>query len=136
MKNTDDTIGDVGLRSVEAPARCSEQRGERRHYPRVLSAILQTEQDRVVVTVSDLSLSGARIWNAPPCLMAGDTLTLSALLHGRNTLTVPCTVIHIRGNEAHLEVGVRFDDIQPAEWRALSCYLHLRADGGRGALAS
>lgn len=111
----------------EKPASGSaEQRGEPRLHPPILSALVEARNDRQIVTVFDLSRTGARIINAPPGLEVGDSLRLAALLHGYDTFTAPCTVVHLKGNEAHSEAGVRFGDLTADESRALAAYLRER----------
>ena len=100
-----------------------ERRKKRRTRPRVLSGIVETERVRQVVTIADLSLTGARIVNAPPCIQLGEQIQLAIMIDGHPAHPFPCTVIHKKGNEAHLEVGVRFDPVDPEQSSGLAWYL-------------
>src|SRR5947209_7898509 len=84
----------------------TERRLQPRIYPSILSAVLDAGVQRWVVKIGDISLSGARILNAPPDLSIGDTVCLATLLNGSDTMTVPCTIVRVLGNEAYAELGV------------------------------
>lgn len=102
-----------------------ERRLMPRIYPSILSAVLDAGEQRWVVMIGDISLSGARILNAPPELSVGDTLCLATLLNGCDTMTVPCTVVRMEGNEAHAQLGVRFEASDSIENSPLDRYLRL-----------
>jgi hypothetical protein len=105
-----------------------ERRKKRRTRPKVLSGIVETNLVRQVVTIADLSLAGARIVNAPPCIELGEQIQLAIMIDGHAAVPFPCTVIHKKGNEAHLEIGVQFDPVDPEQSRGLAWYLRETAD--------
>jgi hypothetical protein len=100
-----------------------ERRKKRRMCPQVLSGILEAKEQRHVVTIHDLSLTGARVMNAPPFLELGDQMRLAIMIEGHAAHPFPCTVMHKNGNEAHLEIGVRFDPVDPEHSSGLEWYL-------------
>ncbi len=83
--------------------------------------------------IEDISLSGARIVNAPPDLQVGDTLCLATLLNGSETMTVPCTIVRVEANEAHAQLGVKFEAPEASEHSALDRYLRRHIGGEAGA---
>jgi len=100
-----------------------ERRKKRRIRPTVLSGIMEARDQRYVVTIHDLSLIGARVMNAPPYLELGEKIWLSIMIEGQPVHPYPCTVIHKNGNEAHLEVGVRFEPLEQENSGGLEWYL-------------
>lgn len=107
----------------------SDRRRQPRVYPSILSAVLDAGVQRWVVMIADISLSGARILNAPPELSVGDSLCLATLLHGSDTMTIPCTIVRMEGNPAHSEIGVHFEPAAEADTSALDRYLRRHFDG-------
>ena len=141
MKPEDKPAVDPDLTSENIDASDTrERRQQQRVRPYVLSALLVAGDERTAVSVVDISLTGARVLNAPPGIAAGDTVTLAALLHGSDTIAVPCIVMHVTGNEASSELGVRFQPAYAAEEGALRSFIlaHLRNgdDTGDAAVAA
>ena len=129
MKTTDENTLDENQSPYRTvTTECPERRRQRRLCPPMLSGILDVRQQKFVVTISNLSLTGAKVLNGPPGLNVGDTLRLAAMIGDRTALAFPCTVIHIKGNEAHLEIGVRFDPVDPSNSRELGWYLNQNLD--------
>ena len=79
--------------------------------------------------IGDISLSGARILNAPPDLAVGDSLCLATLLNGCDTMTVSCTIVRVEANEAHAQLGVRFEASEATDNGALDRYLRRHIEG-------
>ena len=124
MKNTRSTTaegarGSVTLIEVQNP----ERRGQLRLVPDALSAILSTGQQSSVVYIEDISFEGAKIRNAPPGLVVGDVLKLITGLEGHEAIALQCRIMHIAGNMAQIEAGVRFENVEDAESCALISYL-------------
>jgi hypothetical protein len=104
------------------------QNPERRAHPRLspsaLSAILYVGEERSVVTIGDISLTGAKILNAPAGLKKGDTLKMTTCLHGHDMMTLVCNIAYVKGNAAQSVVGVRFENVEDSDTRMLVSYLH------------
>ncbi|HLJ55882.1 MAG TPA: PilZ domain-containing protein [Chthonomonadaceae bacterium] len=134
MKTRNSKQFEDGVPSGARQAGCgAERRGQPRVYPSTLSAVLNSGDQRWVVMIGDISLSGARILNAPPDLAVGDSLCLATLLCGTDTMTVPCTIVRVEANEAHAQIGVRFEASKVAQNEALDRYLRAHIDGAEPA---
>jgi hypothetical protein len=105
-----------------------DRRGQMRLCPPVLSAILFTGEDRNVVSIADISFTGAKILNAPPGLRVGDTLQLAACLQEQERMLLLCTIAYVNGNEVQSEVGVRFENVEDADTHVLISYLRQLLD--------
>ena len=108
--------------------RPQERRRQQRVRPPVLSALLIAGDERSAVNVVDISLTGARILNAPSGVDAGELVQLAALLHGDDTIIVRAMVVHATCNEAHCELGIHFDADQAGQVRALKSYILAHLD--------
>ena len=136
MKTTDDiSAGQEWPISAVLGDESPDRRRHPRYCPTILSAIVQDGEHRCAVTVADISRTGARIMNAPPELAVGETLHLATLLHGADAITVPCRVVHVNSNEAHAELGLRFEDMDAAGTEALDNYLQKHLAGETGTAA-
>jgi hypothetical protein len=101
----------------------ADRRQAIRLQPEVLSAILYIGDERRVVSIGDISSTGAKIVNAPDELAQGVLFELAACPDGRDKLKVECEVVYVRGNAIERIAGVRFTRVEEEETQVLVSYL-------------
>jgi c-di-GMP-binding flagellar brake protein YcgR len=117
----DDSCGAYPLPILELQD--ADRRQAIRLQPEVLSAILYIGEERRVVSIGDISSSGAKVVNAPDELAQGVRFELAACPDGRDKLKVECEVVYVRGSAIERVAGVKFTKVEEEETRVLVSYL-------------
>jgi hypothetical protein len=120
-KDPEDSYGAYPLPLMELEG--ADRRQALRLQPEVLSAILYIGDERRVVSIGDISSSGAKIVNAPDELVQGVLFELAACPDGRDKLKVECEVVYVRGSAIDRVAGVRFTRVEEEETQVLVTYL-------------
>src|SRR5205823_3601765 len=84
-------------------------RADRRTHPRFatprLTASLWIDNQEHVITVKDLSMSGARIEDAPLGIIEGQDVVLGTTFEGYGPFVVPCEIMHAEPSSGGLRLG-------------------------------
>jgi len=93
-----------------APSNNAERRASLRVTPEVLSAMVIVNGERHVVSIRDISTTGARIVNVPLGLRAGDRFILVTRLE-EDMVEVNCRVAHSKESPISPVIGVEFVEV-------------------------
>jgi hypothetical protein len=103
-------------------------RADRRTHPRFptprLTASLWVDDKEHVITVKDLSMSGACVENAPTALSEGEDIVLATTFDGYGPFVVPCEIMHTEPFEGALRLGLRFMALEQDQTNILFFYLY------------
>src|SRR5258708_10932819 len=103
-------------------------RADRRTHPRFvtpqLTASLWIDDKEHVITVRDLSMSGARIEDAPDGLFEGEDVVFATTFEGYGPFVVPCEIMHTEPCAGALRIGLRFMALEQYQTNIFFFYLY------------
>src|SRR5258708_18226644 len=103
-------------------------RADRRTHPRFatprLTASLWIDDKEHVITVKDLSMSGACIEDAPRGVMEGEDVVLATTFEGYGPFVVPCEIMHTEPCTGAMRLGLRFMALEQEQTNILFFYLY------------
>jgi len=111
-----------GGAAVMPAAGGAERRASLRVTPEVLSAMVIVDGQRHVVSIRDISTTGARIVNVPGGLKAGDRFILVTRLED-DMVEVNCRVAHSKDSIISPVVGAEFVEVDGESTSRLLSYV-------------
>jgi c-di-GMP-binding flagellar brake protein YcgR len=100
----------------------AERRNSLRVTPEVLSAMVIVDGHRHVVSIRDISTTGARIVNVPAGLKSGDRFVLVTRLE-EDMVEVSCRVAHSKDSIISPVIGVEFIEVDGESTSRLLSYV-------------